>query len=428
MRHPSISGERAFIVSLRKRLTGDKKRKPSRTRRDITTRSSSLVAMGIGDDCAVLRPPAGNDVLVTTDFTLESVHFRREWHTPEAVGHRCLARGLSDLAAMGANPLAAFLSLALPVELVRSRGGQPSWRDRFFDGFLSLANKYKVPLAGGDTAGSPLIAAASRRNRQDRRETVTGLGLMDVVLVGTAPRGRALRRSTAKVGDRIFVTGYLGGAAAELAQLGSHHRRFRSATAATAEAGAPNPHPHLFPEPRLAVGEWLLKNHRASSAIDISDGLSTDLDHLCEESGLGATVDASAIPIHPIAQRVAGTDRDKVLHFALHGGEDYELLFTASPKIHVPRRIAGVPVTCIGEMRADKSRTPRVELVDVIEGREHARPLPPVVGSTSPSADTPVPSSPCTDSNHSFVTIRIHEFAETPRPLCSLADWPAPRW
>ncbi|MGC2250133.1 MAG: AIR synthase related protein, partial [Acidobacteriaceae bacterium] len=156
MRHPSISGERAFIVSLRKRLTGDKKRKPSRTRRDITTRSSSLVAMGIGDDCAVLRPPAGNDVLVTTDFTLESVHFRREWHTPEAVGHRCLARGLSDLAAMGANPLAAFLSLALPVELVRSRGGQPSWRDRFFDGFLSLANKYKLPLAGGDTAGSPL--------------------------------------------------------------------------------------------------------------------------------------------------------------------------------------------------------------------------------------------------------------------------------
>ena len=332
---------------------------------------------GIGDDCAILGPPAGNEVLVTTDFTLESVHFRREWHSPESVGHRCLARGLSDLAAMGANPLAAFLSLALPVELVRSRSGRLSWRERFFDGFLSLANRYKVPLAGGDTAESPLIAAALRRNRTDRRETVTGLGLMDIVLVGTAPKGRALRRSTAKVGDRIFVTGYLGGAAAELAQLGAHPRRFRSATAATAEAGMPNPHPHLFPEPRLAVGAWLLKNHRASSAIDISDGLSTDLDHLCEESSLGATVDASAIPIHPIARRVAGLDWDKALQFALHGGEDYELLFTASPTMHIPRLIAGVPITCIGEMRADKSPTPRIQLVEVIDRQKRVRPLPP---------------------------------------------------
>ena len=201
MRHPSISGERAFLLSLRKRLAqpGGEDPKPSPARREISTRSFPLVTAGIGDDCAILDPPAGNEVLVTTDFTLESVHFRREWHSPESVGHRCLARGLSDLAAMGANPLAAFLSLALPVELVRSRSGRLSWRERFFDGFLSLANKYKVPLAGGDTAESPLIATASRRNRTDRRETVTGLGLMDIVLVGTAPKGRALRRSTAKV-------------------------------------------------------------------------------------------------------------------------------------------------------------------------------------------------------------------------------------
>ncbi|HUV96351.1 MAG TPA: hypothetical protein VMV98_02685, partial [Acidobacteriaceae bacterium] len=100
-------------------------------------------------------------------------------------------------------------------------------------------------------------------------------------------------------------------------------------------------------------------------------------DHICEESSLAATVDASAIPIHPIAQRASGADVGKALQFALHGGEDYELLFTASPKMHVPRRIAGVPITCIGEMRADKSRTPRVQLVEVVEGREHTRPLPP---------------------------------------------------
>ena len=200
---------------------------------------------------------------------------------------------------------------------------------------------------------------------------------MDIVLIGTAPRGRSLRRSTAKVGDRIFVTGFLGGAAAELAQLEENPRRYRNATTAMAEVGTPNPHPHLFPEPRLAVGAWLLKNRRASSAIDISDGLSTDLDHLCEESGLTATVDASAIPIHPIAQGASGSSTDKALQFALHGGEDYELLFTASPKMHIPRRIAGVPIICIGEMRADKSRTPRVQLIEVVDGRVHTRSLPP---------------------------------------------------
>jgi len=317
-------------------------------------------------------------VLVTTDFTLETVHFRREWHTPESVGHRCLARGLSDLAAMGAKPLAAFLSLALPAELVRSHAGQPSWRERFFDGFLSLADKYKVPLAGGDTAQSPSMpAASSQRNRQTPRSSTTGLALMDIVLVGTAPRGRSLRRSTAKVGDRIYVTGCLGGAAAELGELARNPRRFRSATTAIEEVATQNPHPHLFPIPRLAIGAWLLKNRRASSAIDISDGLSTDLDHICEESRLAATIDASAIPIHRIAQRLAGLDRTQALQFALHGGEDYELLFTASPKMHVPCRFTGVPITCIGEMRVGKSRTPRVELLEVVEGREHTRPLPP---------------------------------------------------
>ena len=318
----------------------------------------------MGDDCAILRPRAGHEILVTTDFTLETVHFRREWHTPESVGHRCLARGLSDLAAMGSQPLAAFLSLALPAELVRNRAGQPSWRQRFFEGFLSLADKYNVPLAGGDTAQSPLIqTASSRRNRQNSRHPATGLALADIVLVGTAPR------------DHDAGNGVGHGAVAELAQLETNPRRFRMATSATAAIGVPNPHPHLFPEPRLAVGAWLLKNRRASSAIDISDGLSTDLNHLCEESDLAAILDAVAIPIHPIAQRAAGLDRDKALQFALHGGEDYELLFTASPKVKVPLRIAGVPVTCIGEMRLHKFRASRVLLAEAVDGRKRTRSL-----------------------------------------------------
>jgi thiamine-monophosphate kinase len=274
---------------------------------------------------------------------------------------------------MGAKPLAAFLSLALPVELVRSLAGRASWRERFLDGFLSLAAIYKVPLAGGDTAKSPLVETSSASNP---RHAATGLALMDIILVGTAPRGRAICRSTAKAGDLIYVTSYLGGAAAELEQLEKNPRRFRSAVVTTADPGEPNPHPHLFPEPRLAVGAWLLKNRRASSTIDISDGLSTDLDHLCEESGLSALVDASAIPTHPLALRVAGSDRGMALQFALHGGEDYELLFTASPKVRVPRKIAGIPVTCIGAMRVHKSRTPRVQIAELLNGREQTRPLP----------------------------------------------------
>ncbi|MGO8720267.1 MAG: thiamine-phosphate kinase [Acidobacteriaceae bacterium] len=337
------------------------------------------MTLGIGDDCAILRPPVGHEILVTTDFSLEAVHFRRDWHSPESVGHRCLARGLSDLAAMGTQPLAAFLSLALPAELVRSHAGRPSWRDRFFEGFLALADKYHVPLAGGDTAQSPLIPTAAPRRGVARRKSgdaMTGWALADIVLVGSAPRNRALRRSTAKAGDRIYVTGYLGGAAAELARLAVYPGRFRIAKPDAAEPGMANPHPHLFPEPRLTVGAWLLKNHRASSAIDISDGLSTDLDHLCEESKLTAAVEADAIPIHPLAQQESGSNPGKALQWALNGGEDYELLFTASPDVRIPRRIAGVPIACIGEMRAHKPRAVRVLLADVVEGRKRARPLP----------------------------------------------------
>ena len=164
-------------------------------------RPSAWRALGIGDDCAILRPPSGHELLVTTDFTLEGSHFRRDWHPPESVGHRTLARGLSDLAAMGARPLAAFLSLALPAKMLTSRAGQ-AWVERFFIGLRGLANRHQVPLAGGDTSESPC-----------------GLVLADIMLIGSAPSGRALRRSGGGVGDALYVTGELGGAAAELAAM-----------------------------------------------------------------------------------------------------------------------------------------------------------------------------------------------------------------
>jgi thiamine-monophosphate kinase len=295
------------------------------------------VRVGIGDDCAVLRPRPGHEVLVTTDLLLEGTHFRRDWHSPESAGHRCMARGLSDLAAMGATPLAAFLSLAAPPDLTRARGkAKKSWLDRFLDGLLALAREHGVPLAGGDTAQSN-----------------SGGLVADIVLLGQTPRGRALLRSGARAGDRIYVTGALGGSAAELLAL-QHGQRSRSAHAA---------HPQLFPQPRLGAGQRLMRGRLATAAIDISDGLSTDLDHLCEESGLTAVIDTAALPVHPLAKMAV--ERGWVasaLALALHGGEDYELLFTAPAHVRMPRSIAGVPVRAIGEMQKAARRQPRMQL------------------------------------------------------------------
>jgi len=278
-------------------------------------RRSSVVA-GIGDDCAVLRVPPGHELLVTTDFTIEKVHFRRDWHRPEVVGRRCLARGLSDIAAMGGQPRAAFLSLALPSDVPQK------WVDRFFTGLLNLADEYRVPLAGGDTAESPAGIQA------------------DIVVVGSVPKGKAVLRSGARVGDQIYVTGELGASAAAIARL---------------TAGRPigsESRAHFHPTPRLAVGEWLRRQQLPSAMIDVSDGLSTDLAHICEESHVGAEIEAEAIP-----RARAGKKKQAVaLELALHGGEDYELLFTSSES--VPAQVAGVRVTRIG--RITRSRGMRL--------------------------------------------------------------------
>jgi thiamine-monophosphate kinase len=269
-------------------------------------RKSGILALGIGDDCAVLRPRRAKEIVVTTDLSLENVHFRRDWHPPQSVGHRCLARGLSDLAAMGARPEAAFLSLALPSELTGA------WMDGFFDGFVALAQRCQVPLAGGDMAKSPTVVA-------------------DIVLLGSVARGKALLRSGARAGDWIYVTGALGGSAAELSALG----RKPGDSVGKDKMG----HPHLYPEPRLAAGRKLVR--LATAGIDLSDGLSTDLAHLCDESGLAAEIDADALPV----------DARATLEQALHGGEDYELLFTASPKTAVPGQLGGVSINAIGRMK-----------------------------------------------------------------------------
>lgn len=286
----------------------------SRVRRAARRQNAALVA-GIGDDCAVLRVPAGEEALVTTDFSLEGIHFRREWHPPAVVGHRCLTRGLSDIAAMGGKPLAAFLSVALP------RSVSQHWVDRFLQGFLALADEFNVTLAGGDTAESPAGVLA------------------DIVVLGSVPKGKAILRSGARPGDRIYVTGELGGASAALQELFAGHQV------------RPRDFPrHFHPVPRIAVGQLLRTKRLASAMIDVSDGLSTDLAHICEESKVGAEILASAVPLAGVGKR----KQDVELRQALHGGDEYELLFTAPKNKRVPDRIAGVCVKQIGEIRRGK--------------------------------------------------------------------------
>jgi thiamine-monophosphate kinase len=292
--------EKALIARLRRQALG----------------GGGLIA-GIGDDCAVLRIPPGHEALVTTDFTLEGIHFRREWHPPESVGHRCLTRGLSDIAAMGGEPLAAFLSLALPQDLPQN------WVDRFLGGLLKLAGAFQVSLAGGDTAESP-----------------DGI-LADIVVLGSVPKEKAILRSGARPGDLIYVSGELGGSAAVVWRMRANPKRKLN----------PRDFPrHFFPEPRLEVGRALREKGLASAMIDISDGLSTDLAHICEESGVGAELQAEAVPVATIGKPARKVDP----HFALHGGEDYELLFTAPRSKRVPARIAGVKITRIGHITRGK--------------------------------------------------------------------------
>jgi thiamine-monophosphate kinase len=296
------------------------------------TSLSNAVRLGIGDDCAILKPPPHHELLVTTDFSLEERHFRRDWHSPASIGHRTLARGLSDLAAMGAKPLAAFLSLALPKSIARNS----RFLDGFLDGFLALAADHNVPLAGGDTAQSP-----------------ANLILVDIILLGSAPTGRALRRSEAHPGDLLYCTGSLGGASAELTALSTSPRKFRTAISV-------DDHPHLFPQPRLAVGQALLRRRLATACIDLSDGLSTDLAHLCTASNVAAELDLAALPLHPLAATL--DDRAQITAL-LHGGEDYELLFTAAPSTKIPRSIANVPITRIGRILKAQRNKPQMSIL-----------------------------------------------------------------
>jgi thiamine-monophosphate kinase len=272
-------------------------------------RPAARVIESIGDDCAILASQPGWETLVTTDFSLEGVHFRREWHPADAVGHRCLTRGLSDIAAMGGEPVAAFLSLSLPAALPQR------WADQFFDGLLKTAKHAGVTLAGGDLSQSPAGVLA------------------DITVVGVVPEGKAIRRSGAQPGDRIFVSGELGAPYALLEQMYAEpDRRFRASSYPA----------HFYPQAQLALGRFLREKQLPSAMIDISDGLSLDLTRICRASGVGAVVQENAIPI-------ASLNRHEVeLRHALHGGDEYQLLFTVPPGRRPPASIKDVSISLIG--------------------------------------------------------------------------------
>jgi len=323
---PAPAGELALVSRIHERAA----------RESCSVEQGAGLRLGIGDDCALLHLRRGEELAVTTDLSISGRHFRLDWHPPEAVGHRALARGLSDLAAMGARPVAAFLSLGIPRELAGK------WLDRFLDGFFALAEAYRAPLAGGDLAESHDPIA-------------------DVILTGAVQQGKALLRSGAQPGDMLYVTGNLGGAAAGLAQLEALAGAMRKSASKARDLRPPRIPaglkdqlaPHLFPRPRITQGLWLASRALASAAIDLSDGLSTDLAHLCEESRVAAEVDLAALPVHPGATQSQ----------AMHGGEEYELLFTARPDVRLPRSIAGVGITRIGRMVRARASKPAITLL-----------------------------------------------------------------
>ncbi len=316
------------------------------------------MARGSGDDAAIIHQQQARDTVITADLLVEDIDFRRHTTPPHLLGVKALAVSLSDIAAMGARPRWALLSIGVPDDIWES-----SFLKHFYEGFDEFADAHGVTLVGGDVSRTP--------------ERI----VCDSIVLGEAARGRAVLRSGARPGDQIFVTGTLGGAAAglQLLEAGTRFKdsaarknprqpcgdeqaarpRQKSVSAAVRPLASSASRQQLIlrqlrPTPRAAWGQLLGEKRLATAMIDLSDGLSSDLAHLCRESGVGARIEAARLPSEPLieAARISGAD---ALLLALDGGEDFELLFTVRPRnvAKLPGEIDGVPVTRIGEVTAD---------------------------------------------------------------------------
>ena len=259
----------------------------------------------IGDDCAVLPKNSKMDLVVTTDLIVEDIDFRRSWTKPEFLGHKALAVSLSDIAAMGATPVWAMLSIGIPQKIWNT-----DFVEKFYDGWFQLAKKFNVELVGGDVSKTP-----------DKI-------VIDSIAAGEVKKGKAVLRSTAQVGDLIFVTGDLGAAAAGLKLL-EQDARFENSNNKIWQKNLLLK--QLAPFPKVSEGEFLHEKNLATSMIDLSDGLSSDLAHICRASKVGAMIFADKIPFD---KNLSGLTKsfNRKLDFAVDGGEDFELLFTVNPK------------------------------------------------------------------------------------------------
>jgi len=307
----------------------------------ITARlaTPSWVVVGPGDDAAVIRPERGALDVLTTDAQVEGVHFDRRFVPPDAIGHRALAVNISDLAAMGAAPRAALLSLVLPDEL------EVAVVDAVVDGFTALAGRHRIAVIGGNITRSPRLGAAQAQ----------GPLMIDVTAIGSVKPRRILTRAGARPGDEVFVTGTIGDAAVGLNILRSGADLLgppqRGGSALLQEK-------YLRPEPRVRAGLLLGRNRAASACIDLSDGLADGIRQISAASGVGIIVEEAAIPLAAgVAEFHRGLGTDAVCA-ALAGGDDYELLFTVRPvwrgRLRAVRRLAGdLPITRIGVVTRD---------------------------------------------------------------------------
>lgn len=287
---------------------------------------SRSLKIGIGDDAAVLSPRRGMELVVTCDSFLEGVHFLADRHPPDSVGFKSLARAASDIVAMGGQPRWFVLALALPPQKTGS------WLSRFSAGMGRAARNLGLTLIGGDTTKSSLIS-------------------MTLTVLGEIAPGGALTRSSARPGDRIYVSGKLGEAQLGLEWVRNGlpvSRRYQSLLRR-----------HLYPQIQVALGGWLASRRIPSAMMDISDGLSTDLARLCAQSGVGAKIEAARIPCAVFPRSLPPplrTSRLDLLSMALHGGDDYILLFTV-PRRKVPTLRQSTEfqsLTCIGEITREK--------------------------------------------------------------------------
>jgi thiamine-monophosphate kinase len=297
------------------------------------------VTVGIGDDAAVVEPARNRIEVLTVDALVEGIHFDRGFTPPAAIGHRALAVNLSDLAAMGAEPRLALLSLALPAALCCGDF------DAMVGGLAALASRHRMHIVGGNLTRSP------------------GPLVVDVTVSGAVKRRRALTRAGARAGDVVYVTGSIGGAAAGLQMLKGGTTEGKQPIGKTRNVDDGCVGRYLHPEPRVRSGMLLSRNRAATACMDLSDGLADAVTQVAAASGVGIVVDAAALPIDPGAREWFAARGLNAVGEAVAGGDDYELLFTARPqwarRVEAVARDGGVTITKIGVCTVEPAVTIR---------------------------------------------------------------------